>query len=87
MEASIGGWIIVSKESVKLWLSESGRNDFDKSSEMRDQARILMQDNIDPLEQKKKLTKIRSEDHQRTFALLTEEWIKRQLHDGLKNII
>ena len=37
-----------------------------------------MQDNIDPLEQKKKLDRIRSEDHQRTFALLTEEWIKRQ---------
>ena len=49
-----------------------------KAREMRDKARILMQDNIDPLEQKKKLDRIRSEDHQRTFALLTEEWIKRQ---------
>ena len=49
-----------------------------KAREMRDQARILMQDKIDPLEQKKKLNRIRSEDHQRTFALLTEEWMKRQ---------
>ena len=49
-----------------------------KAREMRDQARILMQDKIDPLEQKKKLDRIRSEDHQRTFALLTEEWMKRQ---------
>ena len=49
-----------------------------KAREMRDKARILMQDNIDPLEQKKKLDRIRSENHQRTFALLTEEWIKRQ---------
>ena len=49
-----------------------------KAREMRDQARILIQDKIDPLEQKKKLDRIRSEDHQRTFALLTEEWMKRQ---------
>ena len=49
-----------------------------KAREMRDQARILMQDKIDPLEQKKKLDRIRSEDHQRTFALLTEEWMKRK---------
>ena len=49
-----------------------------KAREMRDQARILMQDKIDPMEQKKKLDQIRSEDHQRTFALLTEEWMKRQ---------
>ena len=49
-----------------------------KAREMRDRARILMQVNIDPLEQKKKLDRIRSEDHQRTFALLTEEWMKRQ---------
>ena len=49
-----------------------------KAREMRDQARILIQDKIDPMEQKKKLDRIRSEDHQRTFALLTEEWMKRQ---------
>ena len=49
-----------------------------KAREMRDQARILIQDKIDPLEQKKKLNRIRFEDHQRTFALLTEEWMKRQ---------
>ena len=49
-----------------------------KAREMRDQARTLMQDKIDPMEQKKKLNRIRFEDHQRTFALLTEEWMKRQ---------
>ena len=87
-----GMYLLVHKNGSKYWrmdyrfegkrktlaLGVSPETTLTKAREMRDQARILMQDKIDPLEQKKKLDRIRSEDHQRTFALLTEEWMKRQ---------
>ena len=49
-----------------------------RAREMReDRERISA--GIDPLKHKRdQLDRIRSEDHQRTFALLTEEWMKRQ---------